>query len=309
MSDKHDYGDDVRRGVTGAWWVSCHNSVVQLRRLSSLFLSFHGAVAWMSMQQLRRLQLNAIFGTLRDSTSSVSRSDMKVLPGVIVLLLVLGSQSVSALTISLLEKSPSSLIYSKLLEEIYKRAGIPLEFVVMPTQRSIVESSNGNIDGELVRIHKVGELYPTLIRVPTPFTFFESTAFSKIPDVLPEEGWAGLTDYRVGMVRGMKHAEWGLRDIESVVTVNVTEQLFGMLEYGRIDIAVTSRVSGLYFIKEYDLQPLYVVKPALQNHDLYHYLHEKNKKYIPILDKTIRAMVESGELIELKEKHINELLK
>jgi len=89
-----------------------------------------------------------------------------------------------------------------------------------------------------------------------------SQSVSALTIVLPEEGWAGLTDYRVGMVRGMKHAEWGLRDIESVVTVNVTEQLFGMLEYGRIDIAVTSRVSGLYFIKEYDLQPLYVVKPA-----------------------------------------------
>ena len=106
----------------------------------------------------------------------------------------------------------------------------------------------------------------------------------------------------------MKHAEWGLKDIEKVVVVNFTKQLFGMLEFGRIDIAVTSRVSGLYFIKEMDLQPLHVVKPALQNHELYHYLHEKNKKYIPILDKTIRTMKKSGELVKLKEKFIAELL-
>jgi len=218
------------------------------------------------------------------------------------------SQNVSALTISVLENSPSSLIYSKILKEVYKRAGIPLDFVVMPTQRSLVQSSNGLIDGELVRIYKVGEIYPTLIRVPTPYTFFESTAFSKIPDVLPEEGWNGLSDYRVGMVRGMKHAEWGLKDIESVVAVNITKQLFDMLEYGRIDIAVTSRISGLYFINEYDLQPLYTVEPALQSHDLYHYLHEKNKQYIPVLDETIRAMKESGELIRLKEKFIAKLM-
>jgi ABC-type amino acid transport substrate-binding protein len=178
----------------------------------------------------------------------------------------------------------------------------------MPTQRSLVESSNGLIDGELVRIHKVGELYPTLLRVPTPYTFFESTAFSKIPDVLPDTGWRGLKDYRVGMVRGMKHAEWGLRDIESVVAVNITKQLFDMLEFGRIDIAVTSRISGLYFIKNFDLQPLHIVKPPLQNHDLYHYLHEKNAHYIPILDETIRAMKETGELVKLKEKYIAELL-
>lgn len=234
---------------------------------------------------------------------------MKVLSSTIFLLLILGSQPVSALTISILENSPSSLVYSKVLKEVYKRAEIPLDFVIRPTQRSLAESSNGLIDGELVRIHKVGELYPTLIRVPTPYTFFESTAFSTIPDVLPEEGWSGLKDYRVGMVRGMKHAEWGLKDIESVVAVNITKQLFDMLKFGRIDIAVTSRISGQYFIKNYDLQPLYLVKPALQNHDLYHYLHEKNKQYIPVLDKTIREMKKSGELVRLKEKYIAELLK
>jgi len=233
---------------------------------------------------------------------------MKAFSSFIFLMLALCSKNVSALTISVLENSPSSLIYSKVLKEVYKRAGIPLEFVVMPTQRSLVESSNGRIDGELVRIHKVGDIYPTLIRVPTPYTFFESTAFSKIPDILPEEGWNGLSDYRVGMVRGMKHAEWGLKDIESVVAVNLTKQLFDMLEYGRIDIAVTSRVSGLYFIRELNLQPLHIVEPALQNHDLYHYLHVKNKQYVPVLDDTIRAMKQSGELTMLKEKFIIELL-
>jgi len=233
---------------------------------------------------------------------------MKVLIRIVCLILTFTSQNLSALTISILENSPSSLVYSKILVEIYERAGIPLEFVTMPTERSIVQSSNGYIDGELVRIHKVGERYPTLIRVPTPYTFFESTAFSRIPDVLPDEGWSGLIDYRVGMVRGMKHAEWGLKDIESVIAVNVTKQLFDMLYFGRIDIAVTSRVSGLYFIREFDLQGLYVVKPPLQNHDLYHYLHEKNKEYIPILDKTIREMKKSGELVKLKEQFITELL-
>lgn len=233
---------------------------------------------------------------------------MKVPATIAALILVFLSPNISALTISILEKSPSSQVYSKILEEIYKRADIPLEFVVMPTQRSLVQSSNGLIDGELVRIHSVGDLYPTLIRVPTPFTFFESTAFSIIPDVPQEQGWDALTDYRVGMVRGMKHAEIGLRHIERVEEVNITQQLFDMLKFGRFDVVVTSKVSGLFFIKEFDLQPLYTLEPALQKHDLYHYLHEKNKQYIPALDKTIQTMKESGELIRLKEKFTTELL-
>lgn len=235
---------------------------------------------------------------------------MKSLLSLVFLFFTLVSQNVFALTISVLKESPSSQIYSKILKEVYKRAGVPLEFVVMPTGRSLVQSSNGHIDGELVRIYQVGDLYPTLIRVPTPYTFFESTAFSKIPDVPQEEGWNALIDYRVGMVRGMKHAEIGLRDVDTdtIVEVTITKQLFDMLEYGRIDVAVTSKVSGLFFINKFDLQPLYPLEPALQKHDLYHYLHEKNKEFVPIIDKAIREMKESGELVKLRDKYINKLI-
>lgn len=235
---------------------------------------------------------------------------MKILIGVNFLILSIFSQTASALTISVLQESPSSQIYSQILKKIYQHAGVPLDFVVLPTGRSLVQSSNGHIDGELVRIYQVGDLYPTLIRVPTPYTYFESTAFSKIPDIPQEKGWNALIDYRVGMVRGMKHAEIGLRDVDtdSVVEVTITKQLFDMLEYGRIDVAVTSKVSGLFFINKYDLQPLYPLEPTLQQHDLYHYLHEKNKKYVPILDKAIREMKESGELKRLKDRHINKLI-
>jgi len=236
---------------------------------------------------------------------------MTILRCSIFLTFALLSQNISALTISILESSASSVIYSKVLEEIYKRADIPLEFVVMPTQRSLAQSTKGLIDGELVRIHKVGDLYPTLIRVPTPFIFFESTAFSNKPNVrhnIQRDGWKALIDYRVGMVRGMKHAEIGLKDIDDVVDVNRTKQLFDMLDRSRIDIAVTSKISGLYFIKELGLPALYPLEPALQKHDLYHYLHEKNEQYVPILDATIRSMKESGELAKLRDKFIKELL-
>ena len=236
---------------------------------------------------------------------------MKILPGIIFLLLVTISQKLSALTISVLEAAPSSVVYSNMLEAIYKRADIPLEFVVMPTQRSLSQSTRGIIDGELVRIHKVGDLYPTLIRVPTPYTFFESRAFARTKSIqrdIQQDGWNALQDYRIGIVRGMKHAEIGLKDNKDIIDVNRTEQLFRMLELNRLDIAISSGVNGLSFIDKFDLQSVHLLEPALQRHDLYHYLHEKNKHYIPILDKTIRAMKESGELEALKEFFISELL-
>ena len=106
----------------------------------------------------------------------------------------------------------------------------------------------------------------------------------------------------------MKHAEIGLKDHKNIVDVNRTEQLFRMLELNRIDIAISSGVNGLSFIDKFDLQSVHLLEPALQRHDLYHYLHEKNKHYVLILDKTIRAMKENGELDALKEFFVSELL-
>ena len=236
---------------------------------------------------------------------------MNNLRAIAVILLMFGTQSAFALTISKMENTPSGIVWSKVLQEIYKRAEIPIEFVDMPTKRSLSQSSRGRIDGELVRIHKVGEIFPTLIRIPTPFTFFESRAYARSQDTqqrINQDGWKALKDYRVGIVRGLKYAEIDLDGIKDVVEVDRTEQLYKMLERGRIDVALSTNVSGLFLIKKFNLQSVYLLEPALKRHELYHYLHEKNKQYVSVLDKTIQAMKESGELAELEKKFTDELL-
>jgi len=124
-----------------------------------------------------------------------------------------------------------------------------------------------------------------------------------------ENGWNALRDYRVGIVRGMKFAEEiDIKNWQNVVVVTGTDQLFKMLERDRIDIAISTKISGLVLIKEHDLKSAHLLEPAIRRHDLFHYLHEKNKKYIPVLDEVIRAMKESGELDELEENFTAEQL-
>ncbi len=236
---------------------------------------------------------------------------MNVLYGIIFIVFILASQNTSALTISILGQQPSSVVFSKILKEIYKRAEIPLEFVTLPTERSLAQSTRGLIDGELVRIYKTGEQNPTLIRVPTPYTFFESRAFSSSQDIqkdIHQNGLSALQDYRIGVIRGMKYADTDLKDFKNLEFVDSPEQLFKMLVRDRIDVVMSTRVTGLTLIKEHNLQSVHLLEPVFQTHDLYHYLHEKNKRYVPILDETIRKMKESGELAELKDKFVNELL-
>ena len=212
------------------------------------------------------------------------------LPRLVFLLVLFTSHNLSALTMSVFESLPLNIVHSKMLKEIYERAEIPLDFVAIPAERSLSQSTRGIIDGEVVRLHKIGDLYPTLIRVPTSYTSFETSAFSmtqSIQEEIQQDGWNALENYRVGVVRGMKYAEFGLSDTTDIVVLNSAEQLFKMLELNRLDIAITSKVSGLSLINRFDMQSVHLLSPALQRNDLYHYLHEKNKQYIPLLDETI----------------------
>jgi len=231
---------------------------------------------------------------------------VKILSKIIFLAAIFTSQCVSALTIAVPSSTPSMLRWEHILKEVYKRADIPLDFVTLPTQRALVQSSQGAIDGELVRIEKVGDLYPTLVRVPTSYGFFESRAFSRvqgIQKIVEEKGWNALQDYRVGIVRGMKFAEEiDIKNWKNVEVVTKTDQLFEMLELDRIDIAISTKISGLVIIAKHNLKSINLLEPAIRRHDLFHYLHEKNKEYIPRLDEVIRAMKASGELQELEEK-------
>ncbi len=53
-----------------------------------------------------------------------------------------------------------------ILEEAYKRIGVPIAFKNFPGDRALILTNDGITDGELFRIDKLNETYPNLIQVP-----------------------------------------------------------------------------------------------------------------------------------------------
>ena len=207
-----------------------------------------------------------------------------------------------------LENTPDHILGGMLLEAIYKQAKIPLELVVIPSARALIQSSSGKVDGELQRIYALANAYPSLIRVPTPFTYFEPAVFSRNKNI-KVNGWGSLQGLSVGMVRGMKFAELGLKGVSDVQQVTGSDQLFNMLNAGRVDVIVSARFNGLYHMARVNLLNVKQLEPVLERHELYHYLHEKHNSLVPIIDKAIQAMLESGELAKLRKQFYNEILK
>ena len=71
----------------------------------------------------------------------------------------------TALRFARLENVPDQFLGGEILVAVYKRLGITVEFVDLPAKRSLLESSEGRVDGEVQRILAVQDQYPTLIAV------------------------------------------------------------------------------------------------------------------------------------------------
>jgi hypothetical protein len=83
-----------------------------------------------------------------------------------------------ALTLVQINGIPSQVAATEMLRVAYSKIGIAIKTTKYPGKRALQESSQGRVDGEVFRIHKIGEIYPSLIRVPAPFYTDNTIAFS-----------------------------------------------------------------------------------------------------------------------------------
>ncbi|MET1416864.1 transporter substrate-binding domain-containing protein [Roseibium sp. HPY-6] len=190
----------------------------------------------------------------------------------------------------------------ELLKEVYKRAGIDMTIEAMPGKRALAEASAGRKDGETLRVYALGENVKSLIRVPTPLSSLETVAFAK------NDGVNGVTadklgDYTTAVVAGVLHTEAITKGLDNVNVVRSPEQLFTIVSKERAQLALTSNLDGRAELKRTGLNDIVMLEPALKELPLYHYVHEsKADKLVPVIDKIVKEMTESGELAELRAK-------
>lgn len=211
------------------------------------------------------------------------------------------------LTIAKVEGNIHQELGAQLLEEIYKRVNVSIEFIELPGQRALELSSAGEVDGEVIRIAKIGTMYPSLIRIPTAYSYAENVVFSKNHN-LNVSGWASLKNYKVGIARGMKHYEIQLEGTRRVEKINDNSILIQMLDLDRVDVVVTTRLNGLYQKNRMGNDSIKALSPPLDRMPTYHYLHEKHRDLVPKVDQVIKTMIKSGELEKLREKIIEKLM-
>ncbi len=200
------------------------------------------------------------------------------------------------------------VVGGRLLTEIYKRAGIPMDIEPMTGSRALEEASSGRKDGETLRVYTLGDKFPSLIRVPTPISDLTTQAFGVSKPYVDIQTADDLKKYSIAIVRGVRHTlniTQGLKNVHVLPSSNLFVEF---LSRGRSDVGLTGRLNGLSLIKASGLKNVNAVGKPLKILPLYHYIHKDHQKLVPRIDAIIKKMVQSGEMAALRAQYEQEYL-
>ncbi|MBU0674315.1 MAG: transporter substrate-binding domain-containing protein [Proteobacteria bacterium] len=182
------------------------------------------------------------------------------------------------------------------LKAAFQEIGVKVSVEWLPPERSLLNANEGLSDGDAIRIGGLEKEYPNLIRVPEVIFQGEYGAFSQTVEVLPQ-GWASLSPYDVGIIRGIKLTEQNLKEAHSIIRVENAQLLFGLLQQNRVDLVICERLFGLAVAKKMDI-PCRFVEPPLSSLELFLYLNQKHAGLVPELTTAIREMKKEGIFLQ-----------
>ncbi len=195
-----------------------------------------------------------------------------------------------------------SILTSQIISLAYERIGIKTDIQYLPAARALANSSNGEVDGEVARIYRVGELYPNLIRVPAPFLSFKGKVFTNKPHVIVKTP-TDLAKYRSGIVNGIVFSRELTQHFPRII-MQSAEQLFRMLisHHPDLDLVITTELGGMALLSQkFSTSDIRMAKETLIEIPIYHYLHKSKQSLIPRIEKSLRKMTQSGETLRMKK--------
>ncbi len=184
-------------------------------------------------------------------------------------------------------------------KEAFRRIGHEFKLVSLPSERSLRAADAGEVDGEGLRVAGLADKYPNLVQVPERYIGISFVAFATDPMIRLDAGWDSLKPYRVAFINGWKMFEANTSGAQVVNKVEHPEQMFRMLEGGRIDLALYTLADGVALARGMGLASVRPVRPALKDVDMYLYLNRKHAALVPQIAEALRAMKADGTTARL----------
>lgn len=176
--------------------------------------------------------------------------------------------------------------------EAFRRVGVELRLIKLPPERGLLNANAGLADGDLTRIAGLEAQYPNLVRVPEKLMDWEFVAFSKNRALAMD--WPAIRSRPVAHIKGWKIYEQQLAGAPHVVTADDPEQLFRLLESGRVETVLYERWLGLALIKQQGLRGIWAHQPPLATREMFIYLHKRHAALTPKLAEALRKLKQEG---------------
>ncbi len=145
-----------------------------------------------------------------------------------------------------------------------------------------------------MRVAGLTTRYPNLVQVPERYVRISFVAFAKDATISLDNGWDSLKPYSVAYITGWKMFEANAAGARAVSKVDKAEQIFQMLDSGRVDLALYTRADGVVLVRELGLRAIAPVSPALKDVDMFLYLHKKHQALVPRLAHALKDMKADG---------------
>lgn len=217
-----------------------------------------------------------------------------VLAALLFLLYGFGFCRAETLTISTNNTPMDRKALQALSQEAFRRIGVDFALVTQPSERSLHAANLGEVDGEGLRIAGLDNQYPNLVQVPERFISISFVAFAKDAAIRLDHGWDSLKPYRVAFITGWKMFEANTGGARMVHKVDKPEQLFRMLDSGRVDLALYTHADGLALVRSMGLTTIMLLSPPLRDVDMYLYLNKKHEALVPKIAQALREMQADG---------------
>lgn len=176
--------------------------------------------------------------------------------------------------------------------EAFRRAGVRLRLVKLPAERALLNANAGIEDGDLTRIAGLEAQYPNLVRVPEKLVDYHFVAFSKNASI--PSRWEAVRQRQTGHIKGWKIYEQQLTGAPNVIAAENPEQLFRLLDLGRIEVALYARWFGEALIQRQGIRNVRALEPPLASREMFIYLHQRHAALVPKLAEALRAIKAEG---------------
>ncbi len=222
---------------------------------------------------------------------------MKIFNSLILLIFIFSSTSTAqpALTFTTADNQTHarSMAMNLVLTECFKRMGINLLIIPMPSKRSLLNANNGMEDGNFLRTDNIGHIYPNLIKVPEKIAENRVMVFSKNTNMVVD-GWKSLFKYHVVYINGWRNCERELKGINNKTVVKDEGLLFSLLEKDRADVGVFGYDTGIEVLTTKKYSHIKALEPPITVSDLFLYVHKKHGRLIPDIVRNIKIMKMDG---------------